>query len=588
MNTTGAASGAKRLNNCDGAESSQRARGTLVKPGLILFLVCFFLGLYCCQLNKRLYVHRAPFYDSLSYNERLFEVMTKVRRSGFADAMKTACNANSTNCLPFVVAAAIAPFVEPSRLVGIWIQSALLFCFLFSLYYYLSRVRRLSDLGSLAGCLAFLVAKCFYFENGGLSDFRMDLSMFLGFALTSVWFLCSMEWPRRSHFILMGVAASLVCLCRATAPIYLVFALGPLLILELLRSKDRTAKIKGILWAVGVVVALAGWFFWLNFDYLKYYYFDWNTDANAKIPFVEALHHWKLTQRSVGEPFLLLLVCWGAAVLIRTAKSGTVSDWIKSAVSRREVDWRIGWLGISAVVLMVARRAGLNPFVCMPSVFGLVMFFVLPLLFQMDRLNHKGLKIYSWVVLVGCILISGARGWVRHSPDEFKTMGANHFVIDAMVDDSVEQNRSLLHFGVAQITDFDANILYSVMLFDRPDGESGLESVSIKGVELKRIPTFSQPAVADWKNVAGDTDDEKIAALVEEANRLIHYLVVPDKETARRLPETQGHNVVNQHVVKIRESFVNDEHWVRIKTGIQTTQDEFVEIYRNSRLDIER
>ena len=164
-------------------------------------------------------------------------------------------------------------------------------------------------------------------------------------------------------------------------------------------------------------------------------------------------------------------------------------------------------------------------------------------------------------------------------------MPGNHLVIDTMVDDAVERGQDVIHYGVAQITDFDANILYSTMLFDRNDGTSELDGVTIQGVKLKRIPTFSQPAVADWRNVAGESDEEKIASLVQEANQLIHYLIIPDKVTASRIPETQSHNVVNQHVVRIRELFVNDENWVRVKSGIQTEEDEFVDIYRNLSLD---
>ena len=293
----------------------------LAKPMLVLFLACLLVGLFCCKLNLQLYQHQAPFYDSLSYNDRLFRVMTKAREVSFTESLKAACNANSTNCFPFIVAAVIAPLVEPSRLVGIWIQVGLLYFFLVSLFYYLSRVRRLSESSSVAACLAFLAIKCLYFDNGGLSDFRMDLSLFLGCAVTSVWFLTSMATGKKRHFVLMGIAASVCCLSRATAPIYLVFALAPLFAVELFKRSQRIEKIAGVIWATCVVVLLSGWFYALNFEYLKYYYFDWNTDANAKIPLVEALNHWKYAQRSVGGPFALMIICWGTAVLVRTSKN---------------------------------------------------------------------------------------------------------------------------------------------------------------------------------------------------------------------------------------------------------------------------
>ena len=175
----------------------------------------------------------------------------------------------------------MAPVVEPSRMVGVWIQTGLLYLFLASLLYFLIRVKRLSVNSALMGCLAFLGTKCLYFSNGGLSDFRMDLSLYLGFGMTCVWYLASMKSLMRWHFVMLGVSAAICCLFRATAPIYFLFTLCPLYFLELIRSDGRKEKLTGILVSFGVVLVLAGWFYFFNFEFLKFYYFDWNTDANA-------------------------------------------------------------------------------------------------------------------------------------------------------------------------------------------------------------------------------------------------------------------------------------------------------------------
>ena len=65
---------------------------------LFLLVACVLTGSYCCELNRRLYQHHQPFYDSLSYNEKLFRVMTISRDSGFVKSLETACFANNT-CL---------------------------------------------------------------------------------------------------------------------------------------------------------------------------------------------------------------------------------------------------------------------------------------------------------------------------------------------------------------------------------------------------------------------------------------------------------------------------------------------------------
>ena len=550
-------------------------------PYAILLLSCYLLGLYCCQLNRQLYEHQSPAYDSLSYNEKLFRTMTISREHGLAESINAACFVENTNCLPFLIGAVIAPVVEPSRMVGIWIQTALLFLFLASLFNFLFSLRKLTASSALAGCFVFLAASCFYLENGGLSDFRMDLALFMGFGLTAVWYLSSMERPNDWSFVLLGVSAAICCLFRATAPVYLVISLCPLIAVNLLLSSNRTIKLRGIAIAATIAVVLTGWFYILNFEYLRYYYVDWNTDANAKIPLSQALRHFKLAGRSVGEPILFLLICWWFGVLIRVRKKQSLISWIGDSIRDRDIDLRIAWLAIAAIVMMVARRAGLNPFVCMPAVFGMILFFTLPCLRQIDKLKDPRLTCFCWIVLLICVGIAGVRGWVRHSPEEFSRMKANHLVIDTMVDNALLRKQKELRYGTVQITDFDSNILYSVLLFDHDNCQPHLDGVLVDGIDVRRIQTFSQPSETDWAQLPGETDEAKIAAMVSEAGNEIDFLIVPDEASAESIPLQTGYNVINNHLVRIRELVINDESWALVKSDIQVDKKEFVEIYRN-------
>ncbi len=559
---------------------------------LFLLVACVLTGSYCCELNRRLYQHHQPFYDSLSYNEKLFRVMTISRDSGFVKSLETACFANNTNCLPFLIAAAIAPVVSPSRVVGIWIQTGLLYLFLLSLFYFLVRIKRVRARSALAGCLVFLGAKCLFLYNGGLSDFRMDLSLYLGFAMTCTWYLTSMSKPTKKHFLLLGVSASICCLFRATAPIYLVFALAPVCLVDLFSSKERKSKLVGLGLAVATVVLLAGWFFVVNFEFLKFYYVDWNTDANAKIPLAAAMQHLNLTRRSIGEPLILMIVCWLAAAFWHTFDSGksttpgqnAIANWLARALREREIDWRIAWIGMAPVVMMIARRAGLNPFVTMPCVFGLVLFFTLPVLKQIDRLKVRNLTVFCWAIMVICVGMAVSRGYVRHSPNKrFDTMAMNHQLIDTMLADAKERGREKVAFGVMHLTDLDSNTLYSTLLFDRADGTPELDGVTIGEIKIKRIATFAQPAKADWRILRGETDDEKIAGLILDANNRMGYLVLPDKETAVLLETIAAHNYINRYLVKLRERIVQDDSWVKVGPSVRTNEMETVEIYRKSR-----
>ena len=507
--------------------------------------------------------------------------MTISQNDGLADSMDMACFTDSTNCLPFMIAACVAPVVQPSRMVGIWIQTALLFLFLASLFYFLSRIRNLTTSSSLAGCIAFLAASCFYFDNGGLSDFRMDLALFMGFGLTSVWYLSSIERPTDWNFVLLGTSAAICCLFRATAPVYLIISLCPLITINLLSASNRATKLRGIAIAATVAVVLTGWFYILNFEYLRYYYVDWNTDANAKLPLSQAFRHFKLAHRNVGEPILLLLACWWIGVLIRIRKNQPLLSWVRDSIRDRDIDLRIAWLAIAAVVMMVARRAGLNPFVCMPAVFGMILFFTLPCLRQIDKLKDPRLTYFCWAILLICVGIAGARGWKRHSPDDFSRMKANHLVIDTMINNTRLRKKQELRYGTVQITDFDSNILYSVLLFDRNNSQPHLDGVVVDGIDVRRTQTFSKPSVTDWAQLPGETDEAKIAGMVSEAKTEIDFLIVPDKASAKSIPLKTGFNLINNHLTRIRELITNDESWELVKPGIQVDKNEFVEIYRN-------
>lgn len=564
----------------------------------LLLVLCGMLGAFACHLNSRLYTHQEPFYDSLSYNEKLFRVMTVAQEQSIGEAIERACFRNATNCLPFVIAAMLAPILEPTRFVGVWIQTGLLWLFLSSLGYYFIRVQRFSMLYALLGCAPFLLAKCLYFDNGGLSDFRMDLSLYLGFGLTGVWYFIAVGKPSRGHFLMLGLAAATCCLCRATAPVYLLFGFGPLAVWELIfakgpKERKRTLAV-GFAIATVVVVVLAGWFYVLNFSHLKYYYVDWNTDANAKLPWGEAFRHVEMAFRILGEPLVFTMLIWAATTLGQSFRSVNSNVEIEGdensgeQAGRRAIpsffqegDWQFAWLAAAPVLLMILRRAGLNPFVCMPTVFGATMVLALPCLRRMATLRNQQLERFVVILLLVAIGISVVRAWKRHGPDGQPTIAVHHQLMDRMVELAKDSGDEAVKFGVAQISNFDTNSFYSTMLFDRPEAVRALDGVTIDGVKLQKWTTFTYPAEADWQRISGATDQEKLTALLSDANRNIEFLIVPDHETASRLEVEKSYNFINRFLNLIRQEIVEDPNWI-IVDSVQTG-DERLELYRNGR-----
>jgi hypothetical protein len=60
--------------------------------------------------------------------------------------------------------------------------------------------------------------------NGGISDFRMDLALYIFFSLVMCWYLASYETRSWLSWVRSGVAIALCCWNRATSPVYLVSA----------------------------------------------------------------------------------------------------------------------------------------------------------------------------------------------------------------------------------------------------------------------------------------------------------------------------------------------------------------------------
>ena len=544
-------------------------------------LGCVLLGFYCCELNRQLYQHKSPFFDSLSYYESLFRVMTLTDTVGLSSGLNEGCFNYTTVCLPFIIAAAVGDWVEPTRFVGVWIQVIYLALFQISLFYYLTRIKKLKQPTAVLGCLTFLATACLFFPNGGISDFRMDIGLYLTYGSTICWYLSAMAKPNLRHFGLLGIAAAICCLSRATAPIYLIASLAPVALIELIPTEKRKEKTIGLAIAVLIAVALAGWFFVLNFDYLYYYYAVWNTDANAKVPWSEALLHLKLTQRCLGDPLIYFVVILQAGVGVTAIVRHQLWTVTKAAWQDGDIDWRIAWIGVSPVALMIARRAGLNPFVCMPAVIGLLLLFLIPILKNQDRLNDKRLTAFAWICLTLCLITASVRGWEQHQQNSFNTMAAQQQLIDHIITDSTKENLAQVNYGVIHTTDINTKSLKSILLFDRADASPSLNSVAINQIHFIDHPIFSKYAAADWAEIQGNTDPEKLDYLFHLANTRLNYLVLPDQLSCIAIGKTVPHNYINRHLEPLRTKVANG-NWKMIAGPIQTNENEAAEIWRRT------
>ena len=111
-------------------------------------------------------------------------------------------------------------FPASSRLratTAVWLQVSWIFPLLVSLYYYFHILRRFDAAAAFAATLPFVALPVLFAYDGGLSDFRMDLGLYLFFGLAGTWFLATYHTEHWYPWIFLGIAAGLAGLERATA-----------------------------------------------------------------------------------------------------------------------------------------------------------------------------------------------------------------------------------------------------------------------------------------------------------------------------------------------------------------------------------
>ena len=88
----------------------------LLAVGAIVLTIAW-IGLYCVQLRDIFYLQYGPFWDGVSYDDQLAAVMLSVRAGD--PVMAIALIYRSTTALPWLEGMLLAPFVAPTRFLGV-------------------------------------------------------------------------------------------------------------------------------------------------------------------------------------------------------------------------------------------------------------------------------------------------------------------------------------------------------------------------------------------------------------------------------------------------------------------------------------
>ena len=134
----------------------------------------------------------------------------------------------------------------------------------------------------------------------------------------------------------------------------------------------------GAIVAAIMAIAICGWFYYRNFSFLKFYYVDWNQDANAHLKFTDSLRHYVNVMQHLGWMTPAFCLLFGMATFFAVGPKLALRRLARPTRLLRDGHWAALYIGLAPVTMLVLRGAGLNPYVSMPACFGLLMFLLTP------------------------------------------------------------------------------------------------------------------------------------------------------------------------------------------------------------------
>lgn len=556
----------------------------------ILLLAVILQAIFCVQLNRLYYSHSGPFYDSVAYQNHMVRMMADSREEGslpvIAKELKT-----TTVVWPVLVAGMLGPWIEPSRAIGIWLQSLWIGALAFSAFTYAYRYRQASPAIALALSLLLISFAAVYQVNGGLSDFRMDLTLALLTGAACLWYLATYETASLRPWLAMGLFAGLACLGRATAPVYLIVMLGPLLAIRLFRSADRLRLFGRLSLAVAVTTVIAGWYYIYNYEYLRYYYVDWNTDANLNLALSQSRRHLHYAARNMGwlaAAAALLLGAHASPLWRRVSLVPETGGRLKKALA---IDWRILWMGLAPALFLALRGSGPNKYVAMPSAVGLLLFLAVPLRGPLTvdpsrwpRLQRIVYPLAPAVCLLACA-VAAVVGFVKHSySGSDNPMAAYEAIWGGIEADAKRVGARHVRIGVPSFSYLNHGTLTNVLMMDRRyryDARTATIGGPAMTVDAHAGANLAPATQLEFDQFAGGTDDEKIDSIAGAIRSEVDYVAFPEDAALDVLEQNDFAPYINTKARTIRDRVLARAGWTAITEPIAMTPTQRFVVYRN-------
>ena len=526
------------------------------------FAVC----LLAVSLNALLYASRGPFYDSMAYLNHLAVLMEAERTQGILFVLRVAAR-GSTVFLPWLEAAVLAKFVEPSRALAIWIHAPWVLALGLSGYLYFRQYAGYPIFLAAAFATTLVSFEGVFFFNGGLSDLRMDLLQALTFGSAVAMYLAARARGHLWMWALFGVLMAAACLTRATTPVYLVLVFAPFAIADMVWPGRRLHFLLRYLLAGAIVAVLALWFYILNFTELYNYYFVWNADAIARLPLSTSIHHLEYVAfRHIGLPLLY--------VLGLTLAVGAVVHFATRRLALPSLNWRALWAGIAPVGYLVLSGAGLNPFVSMVAAPALMMFALAPL---GRTVIPKAVALSLGIAALAASLLTASHGVRNHQElvwDWLPHRVSLHELVSRIAT-KPSDGASIVGFQSMYIGAIDTPTILNVLAYDL-GFKLNIQGCAVKsGLAVHQVVGgYAQPA--EWAAIPGATAAEKIVTIVERAKASADYLIIPEENS-----KLGRHVPINPYAFIVREKLLAGGDLEKVGDTIALSQTEFVSVYRN-------
>lgn len=536
-----------------------------IGPALVLIFAGLAIGMAAVLLNRNFYSSHGAFYDSMSYLNQLAWVMRETRENGLWAALRNSYS-NSTVFLPWLLGALLAYLTEPSRMLGVVIQMPLIFLQLFTGYRFF-RTEGVSQDRAVLYSLPLVSYPALFHFNGGLGDFRMDLSQALAYGSFLAALMVARKRGSLKEWAFVGLIISIACLLRATTPVYVVIVLGAAFLIDAPKA-GLTQTLQRYFLAGGIVILLTGWFYLLNYEHLHYYYFIWNTDANARLPLQSSAAHIFFVARHLGIYLLAALL-----VLILTATPRLAIGWRRCSSS-------INWIALVGALVptayLVLSGAGLNPFVSMVAVPGFI-------LFALHVGDCPDFPARTWASRIAPIILAIAlaasiatsiRNSERNISDWIPDKRGVAHLLDTMDHDSRSRRLDHVRMAFLYLGSVDGAVITNHLIYEKGYKYHPNRDVHGEGIDVGTIQ-YGFAAEAEWNRIPGATDQEKLGYVVKDALEKADFIVMADADS--NLP---AHHRINRYAGQLRVLLGSSRLLEKLERGIVLSGTEKVTLYR--------